>query len=311
LEFFMQFISSINKIRDCHQNAVVTIGNFDGVHLGHQRLMGALNQKARALSKPSMVITFEPLPSEYFSPEKSLARLTPLREKLLLFEKLQIDYVLCLKFNRKLVNCSAEKFINEILIERIKVSHLIVGEDFRFGKDRKGDVALLRKASQKNGFTLEIMQKMTEEGERISSTRIRTALHASNFDLAKRLLGRDYTIQGRVVHGEKRGRTLGFPTANVGLQRIKPPLSGVFAVQVFGLGEIPVLGVANIGQRPTLQGSKKLLEVHLFDFNACIYDRQIVVMPLKKLRDEKKFPSVAALSAQIAEDVILAKQFFS
>ena len=303
----MQFIRSIHKIQSHHQNSVVTIGNFDGVHLGHQHLMRALNQKARAVTKPSMVITFEPLPGEYFSPEKPPARLTSLREKLFFLKKLHVDYVLCLKFDHQLVNLPAKKFIHEILNERIKINHLIVGEDFRFGQGREGDTTLLSELSEKNGFTIEIIQKIQQKSEWISSTRIRKALRAADFDLAKQLLGRSYTLQGRVAHGQKLARTLGFPTANIDLHGIESPLSGVFVVQAFGLGEKPVFGVANIGQKPTLRGLKKLLEVYLFDFHETIYGRHIVVMPLKKIRDEKKFPDVAALSAQISKDVILAQ----
>lgn len=305
----MQFINSINKLQNKHQHAVVTIGNFDGVHLGHQHLISILKEKALAYRKPSMVITFEPLPIEYFSPENAPARLTPLREKLLLFKELGIDYVLCLRFNESLANLSAKHFIDDILVKRLKITHLTVGEDFRFGQNREGDIALLEAESQQKEFTFDVAQKIMQKNERISSTQIRSALALNHFDLAHQLLGRTYTLSGRVIQGQKLGKTIGFPTANISLHNLTPPIQGVFAVKVLGLGTISLFGIANIGQRPTINGTKKLLEVHLFNFNKSIYGQHMRVIPLKKIRDEKKFGDLSELSSQIAKDILIAKEF--
>lgn len=304
----MQLINNLKNVKPHHKNAVLTIGNFDGVHLGHQHLIHLVTQKAKMLSKPSMVITFEPLPNEYFL-ENPPARLATLREKLLLFNALNVDYVLCLTFNRYLANLTPEKFVNDILLDALEMNHLIVGEDFYFGKGRAGDAAFLKTMSQQKGFGFEVVQKMVEKKEKISSTRIREALSSSDFNLATQLLGRPYSLQGRILHGQKRGKQLGFPTINIGLQGIKPVLSGVFVVQVFGLTDTPLFGVANIGKRPTFNGSKIQLEVHLLNFNQSVYGRRVTVIPLKKIRDEKKFPDVDSLAAQIENDVQLTKQF--
>ena len=303
----MQFISSLHKIQSHHQNAVVTIGNFDGVHIGHQQLISTLKQSAAIQQKASMVITFEPLPAEYFSSADSPIKLMTLREKLHQLKALQIDYALCLKFNRELANLSAQAFINELLIKRLNIAHLIVGKDFRFGHERQGDIALLKR---QNPFTVETIEKVQKEKECVSSTRIRAALANNHFELAKQLLGKDYAISGRIIHGQKLGRTLGFPTANIPLRKLTLPIEGVFAVEVLGLHSEPLPGVANIGKKPTLNGIKKLLEVHLLDFDQSIYGRYIQIIPRKKIRDEKKFSDLAALSAQIVEDVKMAKQFF-
>lgn len=303
----MQFISSLNKVQNHHQHAVVTIGNFDGVHVGHQHLISTLKQSAAKQHKASMAITFEPLPTEYLLPENTLARLTFLREKLHCFKQLKVDYVLCLKFNRDLAHLSAQAFIDEILIKRLNIAHLIIGEDFRFGHERQGDIALLKR---QNKFTVEIIEKMQQENESVSSTRIRTALSNNNFKLAQQLLDKPYAISGRIIHGQKLGRTLGFPTANISLHQLTLPIEGVFAVDVLGLHSDPLPGVANIGKKPTLNGIKKLLEIHLLDFDQSIYGRYIQVIPRQKIRDEKKFADLAALSTQIAEDVKMAKQFF-
>ncbi len=303
----MQFISSLNKLQHHHQQAVVTIGNFDGVHLGHQHLISALNLRANKHHKAAMVITFEPLPAEYFSPGHSLPRLTSLREKLRYFNQLQVDYVLRLNFNHCLANLPAQAFIDEVLIKRLNITHLIVGEDFHFGYQREGDITLL---AQQNSFTVEVIKKITKENEWISSSRIRTALFHNDFELAKQLLGKNYTISGRVTYGQQLGRTLGFPTANINLFNFTYPIAGVFAVDVLDLGPKPLPGIANIGQKPTVNGVKKLLEVHIFDFDQSIYGQRIRIIPRKKIRNEQKFADLTELSAQITKDVKIAKQFF-
>lgn len=308
----MQLISNLQKLQASHQNLVVTIGNFDGVHRGHQHLMEILKKTANLCSKSTLVITFEPSPAEYFSLRTATAsiRLTSLREKITQLQKQEIDYVLRLKFNTPFANLSAEAFIDDLLVKRLKVAHLIVGEDFRFGKNRAGDVHLLAKKANENKFSLDVVKKIKhpDEIEPISSTRIREALSQHNFAKAQQLLGRAYSLSGRVIQGQRLGRTLGFPTANVHRNNLKPPISGVFAVHVLGLGKEPLGGVANIGKKPTVNGLKSSLEVHLFNFNQSIYGRYVTVVPLKKIRDEKKFPHLHALSSQIANDVISAKE---
>jgi len=305
----MQFINSINKIKPHHQHSIATIGNFDGLHLGHQHLIHALKKRAQKDNKALMVITFEPLPFEYFSSENPPSRLTTLREKLFWFNHLAIDYVLCLKFNETLSHLSPKTFIHEMLVKQLKITHLAVGEDFRFGHKRQGNLALLEEQSKQNGFTFEIVKKITKDNRDISSTRIRNALYDDNIELANELLGRSYAFNGRVIHGQKLGRTIGFPTANISLRNLMPPIQGVFAVKVLGLSQKPVLGIANIGKKPTINGIKKILEVHLFDFNRSIYGEHIRVIPLKKIRDEKKFSNLSELSSQIAKDVLIAKEF--
>lgn len=307
----MEFIPHLNKIQKHQQNLVVTIGNFDGVHLGHQHLLQTLKQRAENHTTGSMVVTFEPLPLEYLQQEKALTRLTSLREKITHFRHLQIDHLLRLKFNRDLANLSAETFVEDILVKQLKIAHLLVGEDFRFGKNREGDIYFLEKKAKQHQFIFEAIKKIHQENDCISSTRTRSALQQSDFFLAQQLLGRPYSISGRVISGKKLARTLGFPTANIPLTRLNPPISGVFAVQAWGLGNEPLCGVANIGKRPTVSGTKNMLEVHLFDFDQNIYQKQIKVVPLKKIREEKKFPDIQALSQQIAEDVIVAKCFFN
>lgn len=304
----MQFINSIHKLQPQHRDTVITIGNFDGVHRGHQQLITRLKQIANEQQKASMIITFEPLPAEYFASASSRTRLMTLREKLHQFKKFEIDYVLCLKFNRHLAHLPAQTFIDELLIKRLNIAHLIVGEDFRFGHGRQGDITLLQ---QQKPFTVDVLKKMWQENVCISSTRIRTLLSNHHFDLAHQLLGNPYMISGRVIPGQKMGRTLGFPTANINLRGRTPPIQGVFAVEIAGIEAGKLLpGVANIGQRPTINGVKKLLEVHLFDFDQSIYGQQLYVIPRKKIRAEKKFADLSALSAQIAEDIKMAKQFF-
>lgn len=306
----MEFIYHIQKRQPRQGNFVATIGNFDGVHLGHQHLIQTLKKTAQACQKPSMIITFEPLPIQFFERGHAVSRLTSLREKIKLFKALDVDYVLCLKFNRYLQNLSAEDFVDDILVKKLRLSYLLVGEDFRFGKNRQGDTHLLAQKAPQNGFVFETIKKIKQNHEPISSTRIRLALQQSDFALAEHLLGRPYSISGQVSQGQKLGRTLGFPTANIPLRRLTPPISGVFAVHVLGLKKMPLCGVANIGRKPTVNGTKNLLEVHLLDFNESIYHQCIEVIPLKKIRDERKFPDLSSLSEQILKDVTLAKEFF-
>ena len=305
----MFLIRGLHNLRARDRDCVATIGNFDGVHLGHQAVLGALTERARNAGVPSVVITFEPQPLEFFQPERAPARLTRLREKLEAIAACGIDKVLLIHFDATFAGVEARAFVEGVLVERLGIRHLYVGDDFRFGRDRQGDFAMLREIGAAHGFGVESLDTVVEDGCRVSSTRIREALQAGDLDHAARCLGRRYRICGKVAHGNKRGRTIGFPTINVGLLRRSTPLRGVFAVQVLGLSDGPLPGVANIGNRPTLGGDDRfLLEVHLLDFTGEVYGRHVEVDFVERIRDERRFESFDALRAQIALDVQRARE---
>jgi riboflavin kinase/FMN adenylyltransferase len=293
------------------RGCALTIGNFDGVHRGHQAVLDQLHARAAELQLPATVMVFEPTPQEYFSPATAPARLLRLRDKLTLFRELGVEQVVCLRFDRQLAERDAEAFVKDILIEGLGVRHLVIGDDFRFGKGRSGDFAFLQQAGQQHGFEVVSTQTLVESGERVSSTCIREALAAGELAKAEQLLGRPYTICGRIAPGQQRGRTIGFPTANVRLHRSVSPVSGVFAVRVHGLEGQILEGVANLGTRPTVCGNETVLETHLFDFDRDIYGHYVDIEFCKKLRDEKKFESFEALKQQIQQDAEQARQFFS
>ena len=280
---------------------VVTIGNFDGVHLGHQALLTEVKKRAHDLKLESAVITFEPNPKDYFSQNKPQTRISSLREKIELFNEIKIDRVHIIKFNQEFSKVTANEFIS-LLIKQLKVKEIVVGEDFCFGRGREGSIKQLSASSMK----LNIKNKILIDGKRISSTLIRNLLANDKLDQANKYIGRPYSISGKVVHGEKRGRKIGFPTANIHMRHNRPPLKGVFAVKFQNH-----FGVANLGIRPSIKGEKKLqLEVHLLNFSANLYGQHVSVIFLKKLRDEKKFKSLDELKEQIKLDVIKAKLFF-
>ncbi|MEJ2143057.1 MAG: bifunctional riboflavin kinase/FAD synthetase [Gammaproteobacteria bacterium] len=306
----MELIRGLHNLRPGHRGCVATIGNFDGVHLGHQAVIGQLAEKADTLCLPAVVITFEPQPMEYFAPEKAPSRLTRFREKLQALKRYAVNRVLCLPFNRKLANLSYKDFIRQVLVDGLDVKYLVVGDDFRFGKNREGHFEHLVEAGKEHGFQVVNMHTFAIDDERVSSTRIRHALERGDMEQAEQLLGRDYRMSGRVAHGEKLGRELGFPTANIHIHRKVSPLQGIFAVEVYGLEEEPLQGVASIGIRPTVGGTKVILEVYLFDFNQDIYGRHLQVSFLHKIRDEEHFESLEILKEKIAEDVVKAKEFF-
>ncbi|MEJ2060207.1 MAG: bifunctional riboflavin kinase/FAD synthetase [Gammaproteobacteria bacterium] len=289
----------------------LTIGNFDGVHLGHQAVIAELIGAARRLAVPAVLMTFEPLPREYFAPQQTPARLTRLREKVLALADLGLDYLYCQRFNGAFADQHADDFIRDILLDRLRVRHLVVGDDFRFGHNREGDFAKLQSVGEKHGFAVERMPTYPLDGERISSTRVRDALVSGRLDQAARLLGRPYALSGRVMHGDKRGRSIGFPTANLSLGRRCTPVHGVFAVRVRGAAPAPRFGVANIGRRPTVGGERELLEVHLLDYEGDLYGRCLQVELLARLREEMRFPSLDDLKRQIARDIENAHGFFS
>lgn len=307
----MQIIRGLHNLRPEHRGCVATIGNFDGVHLGHRAVFRHLHEKADELGLPTTVVTFEPQPLEFFAPERAPARLTRMREKLQALKDAGIDRVVLLEFNAKLAAMEAEAFVQELLVDGLDVQYLFVGDDFRFGRDRRGDISLLKQVARDHNFGIENMNTFAVGDERVSSTRIREALASGDLALAQSYLGRPYRICGRVAHGDARGRTIGFPTANINLHRKVSPLKGVYAVRVFGLGETPVNGVANIGNRPTVEGDDRyLLEVHLFDFARQIYGEHLQVEFCLKIRDEQRFESFEALKHQIVSDAQAARDFF-
>jgi len=306
----MELIRGLHNIRERHHGCVATIGNYDGIHLGHQAVIGQLADEAAKLGLPSVVVTFEPQPMEYFLPDKVPARLTRFREKIEALRRFAVDRVLCLEFNETLAAMEAEEFIQRILVDGLGIRYLVVGDDFRFGKDRAGNFQTLVAAGERHGFQVVNMHTFAIEGERVSSTRIRQAMQQGDLQLAEQLLGRDYRMSGRVVHGEKLGRQLGYPTANIFLHRKASPLQGIFVVEVFGLDGEPLPGVASLGTRPTVNGKRVLLEVYLLDFNRDIYGKHIQVSFIHKIRDELKFDSLEALKDKIAEDVQQTREFF-
>ncbi len=307
----MELIRGLHNLRPAHRGCVATIGNFDGVHLGHQEVLGQLAEKAEDLGLPTTLITFEPQPLEYFAPERAPARLTRLREKLQALRRFSVDRVLLLPFNRQLAEKGAQEFIRQILVEGLDVKYLVVGDDFRFGRGREGDFDTLVAAGREYGFQVVNMHTYSVDGERVSSTRVREALERGDMRAAERLLGRHYRMSGRVRHGDRLGRELGFPTANIWLHRKVSPLEGIFAVEVFGLEREPLAAVASIGNRPTVDGTRTILEVYIFDFDAEIYGRYLQVAFLHKLRDQLKFDSLEALREQIARDVRETQAFFT
>lgn len=303
----MELIRGIHNIKAHHKGCVLTIGNFDGVHLGHLKVLAQVAHKAKFLDLDSVVMTFEPQPMELFAKDNAPARLSRLRDKYIQLKKLDVDRLLCVNFNKRFAEWPAESFISDLLVRRLGVKFLVVGDDFCFGKNRAGNFAMLQEAGLKYGFEVVSTQSFCVKEQRVSSTAIRRALNDDNIAAAEMLLGRAYSINGRVSHGQKLGRTIGFPTANIPLKRRVSPVSGVYVVQVHGIGKKPIGGVANIGQRPTVDGVRQQLEVHLFDFSDNLYGKQLEVSLLNKLRDEKRFESFEALKKQIELDAEAAR----
>ena len=289
---------------------VLAVGNFDGVHRGHAALVARLGAVGRDGGLTPTVLTFEPHPREFFSPESAPARLTTLREKLELLAECGAQQAMLCRFDTRFAALEAEEFIDQVLLGALRVRHVVVGDDFRFGRRRGGDFTLLEQAGRKRGFVVEAMGSVSVDGERVSSSGVREALAGGDMERAARLLGRPYIIDGKVVHGDKVGRQLGFRTANIRIKHNPLPMTGVFCVEVGGLGERPLPGVANLGIRPTLGGTRPLLEIHLFDFDRDIYGAHLSVRFVHKLRDEQRFPNFDALKAQIAADAAAARAYF-
>jgi riboflavin kinase/FMN adenylyltransferase len=331
----MRLIRGLHNIPSDFSGCVATIGNFDGVHLGHQAILQQLKKQGAQHQLPTVVMMFEPQPREFFAPDQAPARLANMSEKLQDLASFGVDYVLCLPFNQKLRSMSADQFIQTILLDGLKIRHLIVGDDFRFGCDRTGDYQLLQKSGQQagdsskedGGFSVEDTKTFEVEGERVSSTRIRDSLSANDLGAVNKLLGRPYRMSGRIGYGRQLGRTIGVPTANVILQRNKLPMTGVYAVkaveiEVADCNESQVVdpsgnirewqGVANIGVKPTVAGTPEpSLEVHIFDFSDDVYGKRLSIEFCLKIREEKKFNGLDELKAAIAKDMKVARDFFN
>jgi riboflavin kinase/FMN adenylyltransferase len=289
----------------------VTIGNFDGVHLGHQAMIARVVAAARERGVTPAVLTFEPHPRELFAPASAPTRITSFREKIELLAHHGIERVHVRRFSRRFAAMSPDAFVSQVLVAELQARWVLVGDDFRYGARRAGDVASLREAGRRHGFEVELMPTVMLGDERASSTAVREALAAGDLARAARLLGRTYSIDGRVVHGDKLGRELGFATANVRMRHNRPPFTGIFAVRVHGIGGAPLEGVASLGVRPTVSDSgRAVLEVHLLDFAGDLYGRHVSVRFLHKLRDEEKYPGLPALTAAIARDVEHARAYF-
>jgi riboflavin kinase/FMN adenylyltransferase len=304
----MQLVRGLHNLKTEHRGSVATIGNFDGVHLGHQSVFRHLMEMGSKLDLPTTVVTFEPQPREFFQPDSAPARLTRLREKLQAIEETGVQRVVVLEFNKRMAAMPAETFVKELLVEGLGVRFLSVGDDFRFGRGREGDFQLLRNMGLAFGFEVENMNTYKLDADRVSSTRIRELLTLGDLTAAAQCLGRPYRICGRVIHGHKRGRTIGYPTLNVNMHRLVSPLHGVYAVKVEGLPPGGLPGVANIGNRPMVDGDHRyLLEVHLFDFNRQVYGEHVSVEFVQKLRDEQRFDSFELLRQQIRHDAAQAR----
>lgn len=298
----MLLIRGLHNVPDTFVGCVATIGSYDGVHTGHQKVIQKVRDLARARRVPGVAISFEPTPGEFFDPNSAPARLTRFREKYRVLAACGLDGFLCLRFDQHMAELEPRDFIDEILVRGVAVSELVIGDDFRFGRRRAGEFATLKSAGDEHGFLVHRTETVESTGTRISSSEIRAQLAKGDLDLARSLLGRPYSMSGRVVLGEQLGRTLGFPTANLRLHRCRSPLMGIFAVRVYGANDGGLHGVASLGSRPTVGGKCVLLEVHIFDFDEDLYGKYIDVEFVSKIRDELHFESVEKLTEQMRKD---------
>lgn len=307
----MEFIRDLHNLHASHKGCAATIGNFDGVHLGHQAIIRQLQSASTANHQPAVIVIFEPHPQEFLIPDRAPARLMRLREKLVCLRQSEIDRVICLRFDHALASLPAEDFIRNILVDKLGVRHLIVGDDFRFGHKREGDISTLTQSGKTYGFTLECTETCKIGGRRVGSSWVREALAAGDMTQAEKLLGRPYAINGRVAHGDKRGRELGYPTINIDLHRLKSPVSGIFAARVRGLGSEPAEAVVSIGTRPMFGGKTINLEAHILDFDRDVYGVYVTVELLKQLRKEEMFDTINDLKEQMKNDIAEAREFFN
>lgn len=303
----MELIRGLTNLRPRHHGSVVTVGSFDGLHRGHQAVVARLRALAAHYGVPSTVVTFEPTPKEFFLPDQAPPRLMRLREKAEALAALGVDRFMVIRFNDALSRMAADTFAHEVMHEGLGVRHVVVGAGFRFGRDRAGSFEMLRAIGSQHGFAVEAVTTILQDGERVSSTAVRAALANSDFARAARLLGRPYRIGGRVIAGQRLGRTLGFATANLRLYRRASPVAGIFAVRVHGVQGTVVDGVASLGTRPTVNGVEPLLETHVFDFAGDLYGRHIAVEFIAKIRDEVRFPDLDSLVVQMHDDARRAR----
>jgi len=311
----MQLIRGLNQLTQKLDGCVMTIGNFDGVHLGHQALIEQVKQLADEKNVPSLVMIFEPQPIEFFALDKAPKRLYRLREKIIALQSQGIDYLFCVPFNHDFSQLSGEQFVLDYLVNALNVTHLVVGDDFCFGKNRSGTFDLLTKMAVEHSFTVQNTATIQQQSERVSSTKIRQLITDNEFNDAAELLGKPYALSGKIGHGKKLGRDIGFPTINIKIGDIPIAVEGIFAVRVKGLdngGSEPIVnGVASIGTRPTVNGVGVLLEVYLFDFNQDVYGKTVSIEFLTRIRPEQEFISIEVLIENIKQDVKIAQNFFN
>ena len=306
----MELIRGLTDLPGRHGGSVVTIGTYDGLHLGHQALIARTREHGGRLGRPAVLLTFEPMPREFLNPQDPPARLTTFRERWRILGGSGLDYLWLLRFDDALRNLSAEDFA-QLLVRRLRASMVVVGHDFRFARKGEATAAVLAAAGERLGFAVDVLPAVTLAGERVSSSGVRAALACGDFARAGRWLGRPYSMRGRVVGGKRLGRDLGFPTANLALGRRRAPVAGIFAVRVHGIAGAPLPGVASLGTRPTVGGTEALLEAHVFDFDEDLYGREIEVEFAAKLRDEQRFASLEALTGQMQRDAADARRILN
>ena len=306
----MQLIRGLHNLTQPLPPSAVTIGNFDGIHLGHQQVLKQLKTIADKGALCSTVIIFEPQPIEFFAPDKAPKRLSRFHEKIAYLKSQKIDYLLCLKFDQSFSELSSEQFVEDLLVNRLSTHHLVIGDDFRFGKNRSGDFESLKGYGKQYNFKVDNTETLLFDDVRVSSTRIRDCIQNDDFTLATALLGRPYSLSGKVSHGQKLGRQLGFPTINIKMGSKTLIVKGIFAVMVKGIDNRVLQGVASLGTRPTVNGVDSILEVYILDFNQDVYGYSVEVDFLHRIRDEKKFNSLEELTVNIKQDIVLAKQHF-
>jgi riboflavin kinase/FMN adenylyltransferase len=307
----MELVRGLHNISRRHRGCVLTVGNYDGVHLGHQQMIGALKTRASEMHSAATVLVFEPSSKEFIDPDGAPPRLTRWREKYLALAALGVERLVTLRFDESMRAMTPRSFVDDLIVERLGTRHMVVGHDFRYGSNAGGTIDSLRAAGQAHGFGVEQIAPFVVEGVRVSSTAVRERLEFADYSGAARLLGRPYRMWGRVAHGRHLGRTLGFPTANLRLMRRKPPVWGILAVWVHGIDSRRLPGVASLGTRPTVNGIEPLLEVHVFDFSGDLYGRAIEVEFVANLRDEVKFDSLDAMMVQMKTDAAQARDVLS
>ena len=307
----MELVRGLHNISQRHRGCVLTVGNYDGVHLGHQQMIGVLKARAAQLRSAATVLVFEPSSKEFIDPDGAPPRLTRWREKFLALAAQGVERLVTLRFDERMRAMTPRSFVDELIVERLGTRHMVVGDDFRYGSNAGGTIESLRAAGQEHGFGVEQIAPFCFDGVRVSSTAVRERLELADYPGAARLLGRPYRMIGRVVRGRRLGRALGFPTANLRLMRRKPPVWGILAVWVHGIDSRPLPGVASLGTRPTVNGVEPLLEAHVFDFSGDLYGRAIEVEFVAKLRDEVKFESLDALMVQMQIDGARARDLLS